>query len=201
MDRIIVKGKFDKKINKKYYRFHAFHKSISIYMVILLGIAVLYMAISTTVRANEEISSTTIIFTWVLASFTFLFAPVLMLMGINRNVSKESKIREDSVETVIITKAKIERKIEGKEGSLVFGWTTIDAAYEMEDMFLLYVNKDAAIVLGKEYFIEGDNETLRKMINYCMVPGKKGKIKFKSYLKKNKKKHKEITNNMEKLND
>ncbi|MFA7507243.1 MAG: YcxB family protein [Bacilli bacterium] len=201
MDRIIVKGKFDKKINKKYYRFHAFHKSISIYMVILLGIAVLYMAISTTVRANEEISSTTIIFTWVLASFTFLFAPVLMLMGINRNVSKESKIREDSVETVIITKAKIERKIEGKEGSLVFGWTTIDAAYEMEDMFLLYVNKDAAIVLGKEYFIEGDNETLRKMINYCMVPGKKGKIKFKSYLKKNKKNHKEITNNMEKLND
>lgn len=187
MDRVIVKGKFDKNINKKYYRFHAFHKSISIYMVILLGIAVLYMAISTTLKATAETTSPTIIFTWVLASFTFLFAPVLMLMGINRNVSKESKLREDSLETVIITKAKIERKIEGTDGSLVFGWETIDSAYEMEDMFLLYVNKDAAIVLGKQYFIEGDNEILRKMINFGMIPGKKGKIKFKSYLKKNKK--------------
>lgn len=187
MDRVIVKGKFDKNLNKKYYRFHAFHKSISIYMVVLLGIAVLYMAISTTLKATAETTSTTIIFTWVLASFTFLFAPVLMLMGINRNVSKESKLREDSLETVIVTKAKIERKIEGKDGSLVFGWETIDSAYEMEDMFLLYVNKDAAMVLGKQYFIEGDNETLRKMIKFGMIPGKKGKIKFKSYLKKNKK--------------
>lgn len=186
MDRIIAKSKFDKVINKKYYRFHAFHKSISIYMVILLGIAVLYMAISTTLSATDATSNTTIIFTWVLASFTFLFAPVLMLMGINRNVSKESKIREESIETVIVTKAKIERKLEGKDGNLVFGWDVIDAAYEMEDMFLLYVNKDAALVLGKKHFVEGDNETLRKMIKYCMIPGKKGKIKFKSYIKKNK---------------
>ncbi len=199
MDRVIVKGEFDKVINKKYYRFHAFHKSISIYMVMLLGIAVLYMAISTTLAATEATSSTTIIFTWVIASFTFLFAPVLMLMGINRNVSKESKLRENSLETVIVTKSKIERKIEGKDGSLVFGWDTIDAAYEMKDLFLLYINKDAAIVLGKEYFIEGDNETLRKMINYCMIPGKKGKIKFKSYLKKDKKKKTE--NNSEPTND
>ena len=83
-------------------------------------------------------------------------------------------------------KAKIERKLEGKDGNLVFGWDVIDAAYEMEDMFLLYVNKDAALVLGKKHFVEGDNETLRKMIKYCMIPGKKGKIKFKSYIKKNK---------------
>lgn len=186
MDRIIVKSQFDKKINKKYYQFHAFHKSISIYMVIILGFAVLYMAISTSLAATEETSSITVILTWVIASFTFLFAPALMLMGINRNVTKEAKVRENLVETIIVTKAKIERRMEGKEGNLVFGWDTINSAYEMEDMFLLYVSKDAAIVLGKKYFVEGNFETLRKLINNCMTPGKKGKIKFKSYVKKNK---------------
>jgi len=185
MERIIIRMLFDKQINKKYYRFHLFRKSFTFYLILLTGLFVVYLAVKNTFMATdtEEVQSlSSMIMIWSLAFFALVLAPSFMIWRINSLVKKEAKKRGDKEEYISITKEKIERRIDGQD-KLVFGWNNIVDIRELDDMFLLYVDTESAIVVSKHHMIEGSPEVLRSLIEKYGPKDKKGKLKYKVHMK------------------
>ena len=115
---------------------------------------------------------------------------MLMWGRIRGIIRQEIASRKDSLEIIEVSKDKITRKIDGISDKLVFGWNNIIMAHETKDFFLLYVNKDSALVLVKDdlQLESGVSKTevinlMRKMINNNMMKNKKGKVSFKQHFK------------------
>lgn len=181
MEKVTTKSKYDKKFNKQYYRFHMFRKSTSIYFVFALGLAVVFIAAQNTFSSKADTSQTLMM--WLLAAFTLMLTPMMMWRRITGIIRKEINLRGEADEVVEITKDKITRKVDGVSDKLVFGWNQIHIIHETKDLFLFYVNNDAAIVVIKKDIITGDIDTLRKMIEKCMGRTKKGKLLYKKHVK------------------
>lgn len=187
MERIIIRMLYNKKITKKYYRFHLLRKSFMFYLILLIGLFVVYLAVKNTFMAKEETQElSNIVMIWTLAFFALVIAPSFMIWRINSLVKKEAKKRGDKEEYISITKEKIERRIDGQD-RLVFGWNNIVDIRELEEMFLLYVDTESAIVVSKEHMIEGDPDVLRSLIEKYGPRDKKGKLKYKVHIKGHKK--------------
>lgn len=181
MDKVLYISQFDKKIYKYYYKFHMFRKSKTIYFSLLLGALVLYLAINATITAKEFNSSLVII--WTIAAFTILMVPFLMFSRMKNDVRKDAEVRGTTKEIIEITKAKIERKIEGNPQKLVWGWNQLDYIYEAKICFMFYVDEYRAIVIAKDKLTEEDITILRKLISNNAPKTKKGKTKFKKIYK------------------
>lgn len=187
MERIIIRMLYDKRITKKYYRFHLLRKSFMFYLILLIGLFVVYLAVKNTFMTTEETRElSSIVMIWTLAFFALVIAPSFMLWRINSLVNKEAKKRGDKEEYISITKEKIERRIDGQD-KLVFGWNNIVDIRELEEMFLLYADTESAIVVSKKHMIEGDPDTLRSLIEKYGPKDKKGKLKYKVHIKGHKK--------------
>ncbi len=184
-NRVVVRSKYDPVIHKRFYLFHLFRRSFTIYLLVALAAFVLYIAISNTIKASrseEAASTTSLVAIWLIASMTILMTPIIMSIRVSSSVRKEKKERGDSVETLEFTKDKIERRIDG-QGKVVIGWYNIDGIYEVKDSFYIYITDDMGLVVKKDSFIEGDTELLRKFANKYLKPGKKGKIPYKKAYK------------------
>lgn len=181
MDRVIAKSVYDKELSKKYYLFHMFRKSSSIYFVMFLGLVVVAFAIQNSLV--KPINYTNIIITWTLAAFTILLTPMLMMGRVKNIIRQEVESRKESVEIIEVTKEKLTRRVDGVSEKIVFGWNHIEQVAETKDSFYLYINKDSAMVLIKRDIVEGNIDILRKLINNNLKKNRKGKIRYKKYFK------------------
>ena len=183
-NKVVTRSGYDANIHKRFYTFHIFRRSYTIYLLLGLAAFVLYIAIKNTItyKSNPEASQTTLLAIWLIASMTILMTPMIMSFRVFSSVRKEKKERGDSIEVLEFTKDKVLRKIENG-GKFVVGWYNIDGVYEVKDAFYFYITDDMGLVVKKDSIIEGDVETLRKLITRNLKPGKKGKIPYKKAYK------------------
>ena len=89
MNKVVIKGLYDSKMHKKFFLFHMFRRSFSIYFTLLLAAFVTYIAIKQTLANPND--TTTIIAVWVLTAATLVFTPGIMLFRISSATKKEAK--------------------------------------------------------------------------------------------------------------
>lgn len=189
MDRVIVKSKYNKKYHYRFYYFHMFRKSASIYLFLLAGLLSIYLAIANTV--GEDISSRNRATAWAFVIVIFISIPSFTIGRIRGIVKKNEKDRKDNYEIIEFTKAKITRIIENIEGKAIVGWENFESVYELKDIYLMYVDKDRGLVVPKADIVEGSTEIFEKLVRNNLKPDKKGKVKFiKVYKEKDNDKHK-----------
>src|SRR5690554_3718586 len=120
MDKVIIKSKYNKKYHYKFYSFHMFRKSASIYLFLIAGILSIYLVVSNSF--NPEVSSTNRATSWAFFVLIFLSLPFFTIGKIRGIVNRNAKDRKDNYEVIEITKYKITRFIENIEGKAVIGW-------------------------------------------------------------------------------
>lgn len=175
MNQIITKSEYNKDAHKKLYYFSMFRRSASFYFMLLLilglGAYVLYNAISS--GKEEEI------FTGVLLVLaTMLLTPTFMFGKIGSNLRKDEESRKGIIETIVINKEKISRKLDGSE-SVVIGWKQVEAIYERKNYYFFFLNGDQSLIVDKSKFIEGDSEVLVKLVEKYGPLNRRGKSVLK----------------------
>lgn len=184
MDRVVSKTKYDRNQHKEFYKFHLLHKSPSTYFIMLISVFVLYIAISNTIKAIETREGLNQIWIlWALAAFSLLAAPLMMVSRINGIVKKETKERQDSYDTIEVTKSKIVRTCSVMEGKAVFGWHQIESIAETKKYIYIYTGPQTGIFIVKDDIIEGNVELFRKLAENNMRKNKKGKVKYSKHFK------------------
>ncbi|MCK9470377.1 MAG: YcxB family protein [Bacilli bacterium] len=184
MDKVIIKSKYNKKYHYKFYSFHMFRKSASIYLFLIAGILSIYLVVSNSF--NPEVSSTNRATSWAFFVLIFLSLPFFTIGKIRGIVNRNAKDRKDNYEVIEITKYKITRFIENIEGKAVIGWENFESVYELKEFYLMYVDKDRGLVIPKADMVEGSPEIFEKLVKNNLKPNKKGKVNFKKVYKENK---------------
>lgn len=184
MDKVIAKTKYNRKQHKQFYIFHMFHRNASTYFVIIISLFVVGLAVYNTILAKGDISK--VLLLWVVASFSLMITPLLMVSRINNIVKKETLERLDSIDTIEVTKVKITRSTSITEGKAVIGWHQIDSVCETKDYIYIYTGPTEGIFIVKKDIVEGSVELFRKLAENNMKPNRKGKVKYKKYFKENK---------------
>lgn len=177
MNKVVVKSKYNPKYHFKFYTYHLFRKSSSIYIFLVAGLLSLYLAINATM--GEEATSQSITIAWSFVVLIFISIPLFTFTKIKTIVKKTTKERQDSLEIMEFTKFKITRILENEEGKAVLGWEHFESIVEFRDFYLMYIDKDRGLVLAKADIIEGSPEAFEKMARANLKPNKKGKIKYK----------------------
>lgn len=185
MDRVIVKSKYNKKYHYKFYSFHMLRKSASVYLFLIAGILSIYMVVVNTL--NPEVTSTNRATAWAFFILIFISLPFFTIGKIRGIVKRNEKDRKGNYEIIEITKYKITRFIENVEGKAVVGWENFESVYELEDIYLMYVDKDRGLVIPKADIVEGSPAIFEKLVKNNLKPDKKGKVKFKKVYKEKKK--------------
>lgn len=181
MDKVIIKSKYNEKLHKRFYKFHMFRKSASIYFFLLSAVLSVYLAVANTI--NPEATPTTIAISWGFSVILLAALPAFTLGKIRGIVKHSMKDRGSTLEILEFTKFKITRFIEGFEGKLILGWEDFESVYELEDCFYFYIDREQGIVVLKDDIVEGNVDILRKLITNNLKPNPKGKIKFKKMYK------------------
>lgn len=182
MDKILVRSAYDFKLHKKFYTFHMFRKSFSVYFLFLAMALSLYLAIRSSLDFTEQTSPVNFYVSWGLVILFAGMVPTFTFGRVNSIIKQNKLARGERLEFIEITKAKIVRFIEGVEGKSILGWEHFESVYETEYCFFMYIDKDRGLVIDKNNIIEGSVETLRKLIRNNLKPNRKGKIKFKQLI-------------------
>lgn len=180
MDKIISKTKYSRRQHRDFYLFHMFHRNYSTYFVIALAIAVFGWTIY---QSFQQTDPNQVIILWVMASFTIMIIPTMVISKINGIVKKETARRNESTDTIEVTKAKIQRSSDITEGKVVFGWNQIDVICETKDYIYIYTGENQGVFIVKSDIVEGDVELFRKLAHNHMKKNNKGKVKYKTYFK------------------
>lgn len=178
-NKVVTKSYYDPVLHRRFYTFHLFHRSRTIYFLLALAAFILYIAINNTIKGAEGV---TLIAIWTITAATIMMTPILMSFRVASSVRKERKERGNSLEILEFTKDKILRRIDN-ESKFVVGWYNVDGIFEVKDAFYIYVSDEMGLVVKKENIVEGDVEVLRKLITRGLKPGKKGKIPYKKKYK------------------
>lgn len=178
MDKVIAISKYDKLAHKAFYKFHMLRKSKSTYFIYAVCLMMIGLAVSNTVK---DPNLTNIAFSWSLASFTVLLAPMLIFWKVNSIVNQEADKRKDVIETIEINKIRIERRSE--KGRMIYNWSEIESIYEQKEYIFIYVSEKSGMLLVKKDITEGTVEDIQKLAFKYMNKNKKGKVKYKKYLK------------------
>lgn len=176
MDKIVSKTKYNRKEHKKFYMFHLFHRSGTIYfmfaMLILLG------AMTVANLMDEESNGT---LSLIMFGLTLGILPYMIISRINEVVRQETPERIKSTDMVEITKHKIMRVNDTIQGKGVIGWNNLDCVCETDDFIYMYTSDRTGLFIKKEDIVEGSVELFRKLANANMIPNKRGKIKYLRY--------------------
>lgn len=181
MDKVLVKSTYNIKFHYKFYSFHLFRKSFTLYIFLLAGAVSIYLALKNTFTA--EVPLATKITSWVMVLLIMTFIPFFALGRIRGIVKKNQRERKDNQEIIEFTRFKITRVIENITSREIVGWEIFESVYEFKDVFMLYIDKERGLVVPKEDIVEGSSEILEKLIKNNLKPDKKGKIRFKKMYK------------------
>lgn len=182
MDRVVVKSKYDEKMHRKFFLFHMFRKSFSVYFLFVAMILAFYLAIRTSWNA-AAMKAINVYIAWGFAMLVLGMVPTFTFGRINAIIRENRKQRGERIEIIEITKAKIVRFIEGLEGKAVLGWEHFESVYELKNCFYLYIDKDRGLIVKKDDIVEGSPEILRKLAQNNLKPNRRGKVKFKKLYK------------------
>lgn len=176
MDKIVSKTKYNRKEHKKFYMFHLFHRSGTIYFMFIL---LILLGTMTVINMMDEEGNGT--FSLVMFSLTLGIIPYMIISKINQVVRDETPERIKSTDTIEITKHKITRSNDIINGKAVIGWNNLDCVCENEKFIYLYTSDNTGLFIKKEDIIEGDVESFRKIALAYLPRDKRGNVKYKRY--------------------
>ncbi len=180
MDKIISKTKYSRRQHRDFYLFHMFHRNYSTYFVIVLALAVFGYAVYNTTQITDP---NQIMLAWIMAAFTIMLVPMMVITKINGIVKQETAKRKDSTDTIEVTKAKIQRSTDISEGKVVFGWNQIEVICETKNYIYIYTGQNQGVFIVKSDIVEGSVELFRKLAQNQMKKNSKGKVKYKIYFR------------------
>lgn len=175
IERIISKTKYDRKEHKKFYLFHLYHRTQTLYFMFALIIFLLVLTIIN-VSKNQNV-----IFSCVMFGITCAMVPILIISKINQVVKQETPERVKSTDTIEVTKSKIIRSNDVTSGKVVIGWNNIDCICENDNFIYIYLTDQSGLFIKKADIIEGSAELFRKLALNNMKPDRKGRILYKRY--------------------
>ncbi len=181
MDKITSYTKYNHKQHRDFYLFHMFHRNYSTYFIILLSLALFAWAIYNATKLEDPKQ---IIISWLMAVFTIMLIPMMIIGKINNTVKKESIRRKESTDIIEVTKAKLQRSSDIGEGKVVFGWQQIESVCETKNYIYIYTSANQGIFIVKKDIVEGSVDLFYKLASNNMKKNKKGKIKYKRYFRK-----------------
>lgn len=175
MNQIVTKTNYNKDAHKKLYMFTMFRKSFSMYFMVILLAAVAFFMIRSAINSKEPEHLTMSI---TMVAMLAVITPLIMLSRTNSNLRKDEEARKGILETIIINKEKLSRKLDGNS-SVVISWKQVESVYERKDYFFFFLNGDQSLIVEKSKFVEGDSEVLMKLIEKYGPKNKKGKSVLK----------------------
>ncbi|MFA6661697.1 MAG: YcxB family protein [Bacilli bacterium] len=181
MDKVVTKTKYSRKEHKKFYMFHLFHKSTTLYWMMFFLLMILVLVVVNIFQAVESGDFSNVWMTLIMFSIAAAIIPFLMITKINQVIKKETPERLKSTDTIEVTKHKIQRSCDNMNGKAVIGWGEVELVCENDNYFYLYGSENTGIFLKKADIIEGDLDMMRKMINNNVTRDKKGKPNYKRF--------------------
>ena len=175
VDRIISKTKYNRGEHKKFYLFHLFHRTQTLYFMFALIVFLLVLTILN-VSKNQNV-----IFSCIMFGVTCAMVPILIISKINQVVKQETPERVKSTDTIEVTKSKITRSNDVTSGKAVIGWNNIDCVCENDKFIYIYLTDQSGLFIKKEDIIEGSAELFRKLAINNMKTDKKGRVLYKRY--------------------
>lgn len=175
MDKIVSRTKYNRGEHKKFYSFHLFHRTTTLYFMLVLLVLLGALTVSNMIK-NENV-----IFSLIMFGITCGMIPFLVVNKVNEVVKQETPERVRSTDTIEVTKHKITRANDVLTGKAVLGWDNIDAVCENDEYIYIYTADSTGLFIKKADIIEGDVESFRKIALDNLVPGKRGKSRYKRY--------------------
>lgn len=180
-DVVISRTKYSRRLSFKFYLFYMFSSTYSPYMIFIATAVVLGISLTNTFKANEK--GMNIIFPWVLTAFCLMMIPLIIIMRINDVIKQETPEIRKSVDTIEVSKHKIERNNSAIEGRLTLSWQQLKLICETKKYFYFYTQENNGFIVVKDDIIEGDAVTLRKIIKENAPLNKRGRQVFRAYYK------------------
>jgi hypothetical protein len=175
IDRVISKTKYNRGEHKKFYLFHLFHRTQTLYFMFALIIFLLVLTIVNVAKQQN------VVFSCIMFGVTCAMVPILIISKINQVVKQETPERVKSTDTIEVTKSKITRSNDVTSGKAVVGWNNIDCVCENDKFIYIYLTDQSGLFIKKEDIVEGDVETFRKLAINNMKVDKRGRILYKRY--------------------
>ena len=100
IDRIISKTKYNRSEHKKFYLFHLFHRTQTLYFMFAL---IIFLLVLTIVNVSKQQN---VIFSCIMFGVTCAMVPILIISKINQVVKQETPERVKSTDTIEVTKSK-----------------------------------------------------------------------------------------------
>ena len=196
-NKIITKHDYDFKMTKKFNRHYIMTHSIFMYLIFGLGLFSLYSLLTGEKPKNDEMFAYYL--QWSIAIIGILFVPIYLVLNVHLITKKDAKSKVGFYEVNEFTKERIVKNDNSGEKKIVLNWNLIAKVVEWEDSFYFYTTNDAAFIVPKYAFVEGNTEELRALVFKCLEKDKKGNIPFKIKVKEYKEKQKALKK-QEKLN-
>ena len=175
MEKIVTRTKYNRKQHKKFYMFHLFHRTMTIYLLLIVTLIMLVLAIYNTLHKNS------LIFSWVAFGITAILTPLMILQRVNSVVKQETPERIKSTDTIEVTKDKLVRSNDVLQGKAVIGWKNIELVCENDNYFYIYTTDTTGIFIVKEDIIEGNVEMFRKIALSQLPLDKKGRPVYRYF--------------------
>lgn len=175
IDRIISKTKYNRGEHKKFYMFHLFHRTQTLYFMFAL---IIFLLVLTIVNISKQQN---VVFSCVMFGVTCAMVPILIISKINQVVKQETPERVKSTDTIEVTKSKITRANDVTSGKAVIGWNNIDCVCENDEFIYIYLVDQSGLFIKKADIIEGSAELFRKLAINNMKVDKKGRVLYKRY--------------------
>ena len=175
MEKVIAKIKYLRREHKKFYLFHLFHRSNSIWFMLVL------IAILGVMTVYNVIKEQSVYFSLIMFGVSCGIIPFLIISRINQVVKQETPERVKSTDTIELTKHKITRSNDMVPGKAIIGWNNLDCVCENDRYFYFYTTENAGLFITKTEITEGSVELVRKLALENLIPGKRGRINYFRY--------------------
>ena len=186
-DTIKSKSEYRRKDHKRFFMFHTFFRSSTPLLILLLLGFMIFYAIRTTMKMQEDDSFNTAIMVWTLTAATAMMVPIIMVGQVNNVIKKETQELKESTDTVEVNKVKIVRSNPAIKGKIVISWYQVEAICETKNYIFIYTGPKEGIFIVKKDIIEGNVKSFREIANKNMRKNKRGKVDYHYYFTSKKK--------------
>lgn len=176
-NKIITTHNYDFKLTKKFNRHYIMTHSVFMYLIFALGLFSLYSLLTGEKPADDKLFSYYL--SWSIAVIGILFVPMYLFLNVHLITKKDAKNKVGFVEHNEFTKDRIVKSDNSGEKKIILSWNSIAKVIEKQDVFYFFTTNDAAFLVPKYSFVEGNVTELRALIFKCLPKNTKGKTPFK----------------------